>query len=200
MRSCVAVLLCLVVFGSDLIAQNPQPEPTGPQTLRQQYAHMKSDLDVINGFRMVKLYEMDQLWRVVEDSLKVKRAAINRGELMVKAQAAEIDSLKQQVAQTENAKQELVSNVANISAYGMTFSKEGFVTFVTTVIIGLMILAAVLFVISRMAFKSSRESKKVSDDLYKEFEDYKHVAVEKNIKLSRELQSLKNRMAELKIA
>ncbi|MBL8008953.1 MAG: hypothetical protein JNJ56_15660, partial [Ignavibacteria bacterium] len=59
---------------------------------------MKSDLDVINGFRMVKLYEMDQLWRVVEDSLKVKRAAINRGELLVKTQAAEIDSLKQQVA------------------------------------------------------------------------------------------------------
>jgi|GEM_PF-1380606 len=200
MRSCVALLLCLVAFVTVSIAQNPQPEPVGPQSLRQQYAHMKNDLDVINGFRMVKLYEMDQLWRVVEDSLKVKRAAINRGELLVKTQAAEIDSLKQQVARTENAKQELVSNVANINAYGMTFSKEGFVTFVTTVIIGLLVLAAALFVISRMAFKSSRESKKVSDDLYKEFEDYKHVAVEKNIKLSRELQSLKNRMAELKIA
>ena len=200
MRSCVALLLCLVAFITVSIAQNLQPEPVGPQSLRQQYAHMKSDLDVINGFRMVKLYEMDQLWRVVEDSLKVKRAAINRGELLVKTQAAEIDSLKQQVARTENAKQELVSNVANINAYGMTFSKEGFVTFVTTVIIGLLVLAAALFVISRMAFKSSRESKKVSDDLYKEFEDYKHVAVEKNIKLSRELQSLKNRMAELKIA
>lgn len=200
MRSCVALLLCLVSFVTVSIAQNTQPEPVGPQSLRQQYAHMKSDLDVINGFRMVKLYEMDQLWRVVEDSLKVKRAAINRGELLVKTQAAEIDSLKQQVARTENAKQELVSNVANINAYGMTFSKEGFVTFVTTVIIGLLVLAAALFVISRMAFKSSRESKKVSDDLYKEFEDYKHVAVEKNIKLSRELQSLKNRMAELKIA
>lgn len=200
MRSCVALLLCLVAFVTVSIAQNLQPEPIGPQSLRQQYAHMKSDLDVINGFRMVKLYEMDQLWRVVEDSLKVKRAAINRGELLVKTQAAEIDSLKQQVARTENAKQELVSNVANINAYGMKFSKEGFVTFVTTVIIGLLVLAAALFVISRMAFKSSRESKKVSDDLYKEFEDYKHVAVEKNIKLSRELQSLKNRMAELKIA
>lgn len=200
MRSCVALLLCLVAFVAVSIAQNTQPEPVGPQSLRQQYAHMKSDLDVINGFRMVKLYEMDQLWRVVEDSLKVKRAAINRGELLVKTQAAEIDSLKQQVARAENAKQELVSNVANINAYGMTFSKEGFVTFVTTVIVGLLVLAAALFVISRMAFKSSRESKKVSDDLYKEFEDYKHVAVEKNIKLSRELQSLKNRMAELKIA
>lgn len=199
MRSCV-VLICLVAFFSVSSAQNPQPIPTGPQTLRQQYATLKSDLDVINGFRMVKLYEMDQLWRIVEDSLKDKRSAINQGLAVVKQQAAEIEQLKAQVAKTESEKQELVSSVANINAYGMSFSKGGFVTFMTFLVIGLVVLAGVLFVISRMAFKSSRESKKLSDEVYKEFEDYKHVAVEKSIKLSRELQSLKNRMAELKIA
>lgn len=199
MRSCV-VLICLVAFFSGSFAQNPQPVPTGPQTLRQQYATLKSDLDVINGFRMVKLYEMDQLWRVVEDSLKTKRAAINQGLAIAQQQAAEIETLKAQVAKTEGEKQELVSGVANINVFGISFSKSGFVTFATCLVVGLIVLAAVLFVISRMAFKSSRESKKLSNEVYKEFEDYKHVAVEKNIKLSRELQSLKNRMAELKIA
>ena len=199
MRLCV-VLICLVAFFSVSIAQNPEPVPTGPQTLRQQYATLKSDLDVINGFRMVKLYEMDQLWRVVEDSLKTKRAAINQGLAIAKQQAAEIDNLKAQVAKTESEKQELVSGVANINVFGMSFSKAGFVTFATCLVAGLIVLAGVLFVISKMAYKASRESKKVSDEVYKEFEDYKHVAVEKSIKLSRELQSLKNRMAELKIA
>lgn len=199
MRSCV-VLLCLVAFISVSFAQNPEPVPAGPQTLRQQYATLKSDLDVINGFRMVKLYEMDQLWRVVEDSLKVKRAAINEGVALAKQQAAEIETLKAQVAQTETEKQELEAGVANLNVFGMSFSKGGFVTFATFLVVGLIALAGVLFVISRIAFKASRESKKVSDEVYKEFEDYKHQAVEKNIKLSRELQSMKNRMAELKIA
>jgi hypothetical protein len=199
MRSCVA-LLCLVAFFSGSFAQTPQPVPAGPQTLRQQYATLKSDLDVINGFRMVKLYEMDQLWRIVEDSLKTKRAAINQGLAIAKQQAAEIDNLKAQVTKTESEKQELVSGVANINVFGMSFSKAGFVTFATCLVVGLLVLAGVLFVISKMAYRASRESKKVSDELYKEFEDYKHLAVEKNIKLSRELQSLKNRMAELKIA
>lgn len=199
MRSCV-VLLCLVAFISGSFAQNPQPVPTGPQTLRQQYANLKSDLDVINGFRMVKLYEMDQLWRVVEDSLKAKRAAISEGVALARQQASEIGTLKAQVVKAESEKQELLSGVTNLRAYGITFSKSGFVTLATCVIIALLVLAAVLFVISRMAFKSSRESKKVSDEVYKEFEDYKHQAVEKNIKLSRELQNMKNRMAELKIA
>ncbi len=199
MRSCV-VLLCLVAFFSVSFAQTPQPVPTGPQTLRQQYATLKSDLDVINGFRMVKLYDMDQLWRIVEDSLKTKRAAINQGLAVAKQQASEIDQLKAQVVKIESEKQELVSGVANINVFGMSFTKGGFVTFATSLVVGLILLAVALFVINKMAYKASRDSKKVSDELYKEFEDYKHVAVEKNIKLSRELQSLKNRMAELKIA
>ena len=149
---------------------------------------------------MVRLYEMDQFWRIIEDSLKTKRLAINQGLAIAQRQAAEIEGLKAQIVKTENEKQELVSDVANINVFGMSFSKAGFVTFATCLVVGLLVLAGVLFVISKMAFKSARDSKKLSDEVYKEFEDYKHVAVEKSIKLSRELQSMKNRMAELKIA
>ena len=149
---------------------------------------------------MVKLFEMDQFWRVIEDSLRTKRTAIHQGLLLTKQQAAEIETLKAQVVKIESDKQELATNVANIHVFGMSYSKAGFVTFTTFLVVGLLVLCGVLFVISKMAFKASRDSKKVSDDVYKEFEDYKHLAVEKNIKLSRELQNMKNRMAELKIA
>jgi hypothetical protein len=197
----IGILFCLVAFVTVSIAQNSQPvAPTGPQTLRQQYATLKSDLEVINGFRMVKLFEMDQFWRVIEDSLRIKRTAIHQGLLLTKQQAAEIETLKAQVAKIETDKQALATNVANIPVFGMSYSKAGFVTFTTFLVVGLVVLCGVLFVISKMAFKASRDSKKVSDDVYKEFEDYKHLAVEKNIKLSRELQNMKNRMAELKIA
>ncbi|HET9053624.1 MAG TPA: hypothetical protein VFM90_05595, partial [Cyclobacteriaceae bacterium] len=162
MRLCV-VLLCLVAFYSVSVGQNPQP-PAGQQTLRQQYATLKSDLEVINGFRMVKLYEMDQLWRVIEDSLKTNREAIARGLATVQQQTAEIDALKAQVAITESEKQELVSDVASINVFGMSFSKTGFVVFATCLVVGLLVLAGILFVISKMAYKASRESKKVSDD------------------------------------
>jgi hypothetical protein len=197
----ITVLFCLVAFVTVSIAQTAQPVvTTGPQTLRQQYATLKSDLEVINGFRMVKLFEMDQFWRVIEDSLRTKRTAINEARVVATQQAAEIETLKTQVAKTETEKQALVSGVANINVFGMSYSKAGFVTFATCLVVGLLVLVGVLFVISKMAFKASRDSKKVSDDVYKEFEDYKHLAVEKNIKLSRELQNMKNRMAELKIA
>jgi hypothetical protein len=193
------VLFCLVAFVHVSHSQTPDA-PVGPQTLRQQYATLKSDLEVINGFRMVKLFEMDQFWKVIEDSLRTKRMAINQGLAIAKQQTAEIESLKAQVAKIEGDKQELTSHVANINVYGMSFSKGGFVTFISLLIVGLAVGCGVLFVISKVAYKSSRDLKKVNEDVYKEFEDYKHHAVEKQIKLSRELQNLKNRMSELKIA
>lgn len=199
MRVCV-VLFCMLASFSVSVGQNPQPVPPGQPTLRQQYATLKSDLEVINGYRMVKLYEMDQLWRVIEDSLKTNREAINQGAVIARQLTNEIDALKTQVAKTESEKEELVSDVANINVFGIAFSKAGFVILATCLVVGLLVLAGILFVISKVAYKSARESKKISDELYKEFEDYKRLAVEKNIKLSRELQSLKNRMAELKIA
>lgn len=191
-------LFCLAAIISVSVAQTPSAAE--PATLRQQYANLKSNQDVINGFRMVKLYDMDQLWRVIEDSLRTKRGAIQEGKLLAAKQEAEIKELKASVVKIDAEKQTLVSGVENIHVFGKPYAKGGFVTFVTCVIIALIAGCVALFVFGKIAFKSSNDSKKAHEELYKEFEDYKHLAVEKNIKLSRELQSLKNRMAELKIA
>lgn len=192
------LLFCLVAAISVSVAQAQSAEQA--PSLRQQYANLKSNQEVINGFRMVKLYDMDQLWRVIEDSLRTKRAAINEGLALVAKQEAEINELKASLVQIEAEKQALVSGVENINIFGKPYAKGGFVTLVTCLIIGLVIACAALFVFGKLAHKASSDSKKAHEDLYKEFEDYKHLSVEKNIKLSRELQSLKNRMAELKIA
>lgn len=197
MRNTV-LLFCLVALTTVSVAQAVQPAP--PSSLRQQYANLKAQQEVINGFRMVKLYDMDQLWRVIEDSLRTKRTAINEGFAVVSKQAAEIKTLKEVTAKLESEKQALASGVDNILVFGKPYAKAGFVTFVTCLVIALLVACGALFVLGKIALKSSKDSQKSHEDLYKEFEDYKHLAVEKNIKLSRELQSLKNRMVELKIA
>ncbi len=194
----ILLLVCLVALAEVSFAENTQPGET--RTLRQQYAELKSKQEVINGFRMVKLYEMDQLWRIVEDSLQAKHNAVREGLARVENQATEIKSLKSLVRKTEGEKQTLVSGVDNITVMGKPYSKAGFVTSMVVLIAALTVLVVVLFVWGKATFKNTRECKRQHEDLYKEFEAYKHNAVEKSIKLSRELQSLKNRMAELKIA
>jgi hypothetical protein len=56
---------CAQVFGSD----ETNPAGSGPNTLSQQYKTLKTDLEIINGYRMIKMFTMDRFWTVVEDSL-----------------------------------------------------------------------------------------------------------------------------------
>jgi short subunit fatty acids transporter len=115
-------------------------------------------------------------------------------------QKSEIAKLKVSLAKVESEKAALALKVDNILVFGKPYSKSGFITFATSVVIALAILIVVLLLMYRMTFRSAREIKTLNEELHKEFDDYKHMAVEKEIKLSRELQNYRNRMSELKSA
>jgi len=93
----------------------------------------------------------------------------------------------------------LVTGVESIVVFGKPYSKAGFVTVVSFVTVGLLVLMGVLFSVSRISYKATRELKKMNESLNQEFDRYKHNAIEKEIKISRELQNYRNKLAELKM-
>lgn len=194
----ILYFVCLLAF-FPLFGNIETTEPLqGKQTLQEQYIGLKSEQEVIDGYRMVKLYVMDQFWKTVQDSLQAQRASVRTSALHSAAQAKEIESLKVSLAKVEKSKEELVVGVDNIVVMGKAYPKEGFVTVVSFVILGLVVLAVLLFVASRASLITTRELRKLNETMYNEFEVYKHQAVEKQIKLSRELQDYRNRMADLR--
>lgn len=191
-------IVCLLTFYSAFGNTENAELPQGKQTLQEQYVGLKSEQEVIDGYRMVKLYVMDQFWKTVQDSLQAQRASVRTSALRSAAQAKEIESLKASLAKVEKSKEELVVGVDNIVVMGKAYPKEGFVTVVSFVFLGLVVLAVLLFVASRASLITTRELRKLNETMYNEFEVYKHQAVEKQIKLSRELQDYRNRMADLR--
>lgn len=192
--SIVCLLTIYSAFGNTENAELPQ----GKQTLQEQYVGLKSEQEVIDGYRMVKLYVMDQFWKTVQDSLQAQRASVRASALLSASQAKEIESLKASLAKIEKSKEELIVGVDNIVVMGKAYSKAGFITVASFVILGLIVLSVLLFVASRASLITTRELRKLNETMYNEFEVYKHQAVEKQIKLSRELQDYRNRMADLR--
>jgi|APTNR8051073442_1049403.scaffolds.fasta_scaffold00005_375 hypothetical protein len=192
--SIVCLLTIYSAFGNTENAELPQ----GKQTLQEQYVGLKSEQEVIDGYRMVKLYVMDQFWKTVQDSLQAQRASMRASVLLSASQAKEIESLKASLAKVEKSKEELIVGVDNIVVMGKAYPKAGFITVVSFVILGLVVLSVLLFVASRASLITTRELRKLNETMYNEFEVYKHQAVEKQIKLSRELQDYRNRMADLR--
>lgn len=191
-------IVCLLTFYSAFGNTENAELPKGKQTLQEQYVGLKSEQEVIDGYRMVKLYVMDQFWKTVQDSLQAQRASVRTSALLSASQAKEIESLKASLTKIEKSKEELIVGVDNIVVMGKAYPKAGFITVTSFVILGLVVLSVLLFVASRASLITTRELRKLNETMYNEFEVYKHQAVEKQIKLSRELQDYRNRMADLR--
>jgi len=93
----------------------------------------------------------------------------------------------------------LKAGVDSLIVFGKPYSKAGFIMVVSLVMLGLVVGAGILFSISKVAAHTARELRKLNESLYQEFDTYKRHAVEKEIKLSRELQNHRNKLAELKM-
>jgi hypothetical protein len=168
--------------------------------LSQQYKSLKEDLDVINGFRMVKLFTMDRFWTVVEDSLRTQKAKYGETIAVIAKQKEEIGGLNASLAKIQQENQGLKAGVDNMTVFGNEFPKTAVVSTASIIVIGLLVLAGILFAISRVAYYTTRELRKLNENMYQEFDNYKRNAVEKEIKLSRELQNYRNKFSEAKMA
>lgn len=190
----------LMASFSQAFSLNEQPSGTQvPNTLGQQYKSLKSDLEVIEGFRMIKMYTMDKFWTSVEDSLQGQRAKITDLATQIAKQKDDIAALNASLTKIENEKQSLASGVDNLIILGKPYSKAGFITLVSSVMVGLLVLVGILFSVSRVSMYTTRELRKLNESIYQEFDTYKRNSVEKEIKLSRELQNHRNKLAELKM-
>ena len=197
--SLVLIVFCTTAFG--LNEGTPQnASPSTPTTLTQQYKYLKEDLEVINGFRMIKMYTMDRFWNIVEDTIRAKKAMYKESVAVISKQQAEIASLNASLQKIEKEKVDLASGVDNILVFGSPFPKASVITVSIVIITALLVLAGGLFVMGRMSYFTTRELRKLNESLYQEFDNYKRHAVEKEIKISRELQNYRNKLSEAKMA
>ena len=202
-----AMFFLLMVVKSVGFSQT-QPAQVGPQlqtqpqayTLQQQYKNLKSDLDVINGFRMVKIFTMDRLWAGVEDSLAIQKSKLAESHRIINDQQKELQRLGSALTASEKEQNELASRVENIEVLGILFSKSGFVTTMMVLFIALLAGMGILIFITRVSNRNTQELRKLNDSLYQEFDTYKRHAVEKEVKILRELQDYRNKLAELRMA
>lgn len=191
------LIIILLAFSTNSFSNKTIP-PTGP-SLNDQYKYLKGDLEIIDGYRMIKMYTMDKFWAVVIDSLASQKIKVKESAAILTKQQQQIKTLEGSVTTIKNENQELQAGVDSILLFGKAFSKAGVISGFLLVIFGLAIVAGILFSISRVSIHTARELRKLNENLYQEFDTYKRHAVEKEIKLSRELQDHRNKLVELKV-
>lgn len=199
-----SILTLLTLFWASIAWSQTSPStvptaPITPGTLQSQYKNLKTDQELIGNFRMIKVYTMDRFWNVVMDSVQFQKSKAKELTTSLASQQQQIANLNATVAKLQEEKQLLETKVDNMIVFGSAYSKSGVVMTGLFIILGLIVLSGVLFVMSRSAMNTSRELRKLNESMYQEFDSYKRNAVEKEVKILRELQNYRNKLAELKL-
>ncbi|WP_207536034.1 hypothetical protein [Desertivirga arenae] len=173
-----------------------QPGPTN-NTLAGQYDELVKRSWMQQGYQVVNPNRLRNLWKSVQDSLRVYRTQAAPLKAKISEQEKSIQNLKAQVSEGEQNLEESKSSIDQVSLLGMKVDKSTYNTIMWGIVITL---AAALLIVLFTAGRSIREAKyrrQLFDEMSAEYQAYKIKANDKEKKLARELQTERNRVEEL---
>lgn len=195
-------VICCVMLQLGALAQTQAEaalEKDG-KTLSQRYAVMKEKSETFNEYKVIKEYILDGMWRLTTDSIKKVHADL----LSAKEESAQLqrslNSALAAVKQKEESMAEVEYASTHISVLGIGFTKGFFIGLVGFVLLGMILLVGLVSGRLKMMYLSLREKIEAENMISKEFENYKRKALDKQMKLSRELQNERNKMSEMRSA
>lgn len=201
MKNLTAIIggTCLVVSSFGLYAQTvPAPTVAKPMTLRDRYLELKSKTETFEDYKVIKEWMLDREWKVIGDSIRAGRVALAEAQTAVDRLESELQKARAALKESEESIAPLEHEGAHIDFIGIDFHKSAFIGLVLVVFAGLLTLSAVIGLRLRVVQSVLQDRSEVISTLNQEFEEYKHKALEKQTKLSRELQTERNKVLEVR--
>jgi hypothetical protein len=188
-------LLSFVIFQS--VANTHPALEKDNQTLKERYLVLKSKSETFNEYKVIKESLLDDFWKLTMDSIQSVKSSLETTIQKVDEQQNQINSLSQTLVSKEEAVAGILHESTHINFLGIDFSKSFFSSFFISIVLIFLTLAGLFFWRFKVVHNSASENKQLFDQLHSEFESYKQNALDKQMKLSRELQTERNRLQEI---
>lgn len=198
MKNIIALLICLSTSHS-LFSQATQPtappvDPNVALTTKERYLLMKSKAQSFKDYKVIKESVLDGVWKITQDSLQGKQQKITLANDSLK----KLNLSLQQAAAAAKAKDdslvEMTHAGTHVTLLGIDVLKSVFITITFSIIAALIIFLVVLFGRLKLIHINLKDKTGSLDSTQREFEEYKRKAMEKQTKLSRELQDERNKL------
>ncbi|MGI4727924.1 MAG: hypothetical protein ACRYGB_05070 [Janthinobacterium lividum] len=153
-------------------------------------------------FIMSKVYHYQQpmiatFYKSVQDSLRIQRTNLAAIKNKLLAQTKNLTTLQTDVNSKEQSLNETNAQANSISFLGMPVAKATYNTIMWGLVIALGALAAAVIFLSGSARREAHYRTKLYNDLEEEYKGYKTKANEKEKKMSRDLQTVRNKLEEI---
>lgn len=191
------MLLCLLSSQVSFSQQAIVALETKDQSLTERYRLMKSNSQTFQDYKVIKEFVLDGVWKIVMDSINGQKLLLKQSLENVSKLEASLKSVELILKKERDAAAQVGFDSTHISLLGIDFNKSTFLALVSFVFAGCVILISLT--IGRMNFMRVRMKEKtmIADLINNEYEEFKRKALEKQTKLSRELQTERNKIEEL---
>lgn len=197
MKRTTFLLICvLAVVGVSAQTANDALERDS-KTLRERYFLMKNKSQTYQEYKVIKEPLIDGMWRIIQDSLDHKQAQLRQAHATINNLNKELDENKAALKAKEESMQDILYASTHITVLGIDFDKTFFAGLVGVVILLLGLVIAVIYYSMKLMRRNLVEKVELMNSISAEYEDYKRRAMEKQTKLSRELQNERNKLMEL---
>jgi hypothetical protein len=197
----IGVLACLCVQGVSSVRAQTQTAADalkpGNETLRERYQILKSKSQNYQEYKVIKEHLLESFWKMTMDSVTAKQAAIRQSQAEIKRLQNELNQSIENLKAKEASMTEIVYDSTHIRVLGINFNKNVFASIVGVIILILALTIAAIVYSMRIIRQNLTEKEELNRTLSAEYEDYKRKAMDKQTKLSRELQNERNKLQEL---
>lgn len=197
MRRALLLLICVLSVGGVFAQTAEDALKSDTQTLRERFLVMKMKSQNYQEYKVIKENVLDGVWRIVLDSIQAKQASIRKTQAEVATLQAELTKNMEALKAKEDSMKDVVFDSTHIKVLGINFEKGFFAGMVgILLLIAGLVVAGVVYTM-KVLRKNLAEKEDLANTISAEYEEYKRKAMDKQTKLSRELQNERNKLMEL---
>lgn len=195
------LLFCLLLTASTIqsYAQSAAKAIEDPNlNLKERYQVMKDNSQTYGDYKVIKEFILDGFWKFNVDSIAKQRALLKESNSQIAALKIELLTTQNDLKAQQTSVEEIVFDSKHISVIGIPFTKGTFLIISAIIIAALALFVVFAFTRMKIVNAGMKEKTLIAHSVTQEFEEYKHKALDKQTKLSRELQNERNKLLEMR--
>lgn len=191
------MMFCLSLFSVMLAAGQNREALEGNHTLRERFEIMKDKAESYNDYKVIRNVVLDGVWKINMDSLAKVKSDLHTANTTIAKLNSEIQGAADKVKSAETALEQSAYERTHMDVFGIPIAKGVFVTTSLIILAGLVIALLVVLSTFNVLRRSNREKELTIHGIMSEFDSFRKKALEKEVKISRELQSERNKLSAI---
>jgi hypothetical protein len=192
------LIICLLLSNLSFAQPASASLENKEYSLSERYQVMKSKSQTFQDYKVIKEFVLDGVWKIVLDSVKAQKTVQAQSLEKISQLEASLQSMEMTLKKERDSSAGIVYSSTHISLLGIDFTIITFLALSAFVFAVLVI--ALIFIVGKMKLMRATMKEKImiADLVTNEYEEFKRKALDKQTKLSRELQNERNKLEELR--